>query len=135
MNSVRPSLLFKISTSREQVTCNPSSKHRWSVNLTCLFQRAETQVRTNRNAVSCPQRLRFSPGESILPTNHNTRYYFRHSINITTNQKLSPTFREIRTRLKMAIHRRLFSRFFSEGGGRLYTGYNSDSSKIFHLPS
>ena len=47
------------------------------------------------NAVSCPQRLSFSPGNLFWDsfTNRNTGNYLRHGIDVTTNQRLSPTFR------------------------------------------
>ena len=57
------------------------------------FERAEIQIPVNK--YECPQRLSFSPGNLFWGsfTNHNTGNYLRHGINITTNQRLSPTFR------------------------------------------
>ena len=63
------------------------------LNFSCLFERAEIQIPVNK--YECPQRLSFSLG-NLFPgsfTNHNTGNYLRHSINVTTNQRLSPTFR------------------------------------------
>ena len=57
----------------------------------------------------------FPPGNLFWGsfTNHYTGNYLRHGINITTNQRLSPTFRGLTgTRLSSAIRRRLLSRFF-----------------------
>ena len=47
------------------------------------------------NKYECPQRLSFSLRNLFWDsfTNHNTGNYLRHGINITTNQRLSPTFR------------------------------------------
>ena len=44
----------------------------------------------------CPQRQTFSPGNLFQDsfTNHQLGNYLRNGINITTNQKLSLTFRE-----------------------------------------
>ena len=63
------------------------------LNFSCLFQRAEIQMPVNK--YECPQRLSFSLGNLFWDsfTNHNTGNYLRHGINITTNQRLSPTFR------------------------------------------
>ena len=63
------------------------------LNFSCLFERAEIQIPVNK--YECPQRLSFSPGNLFWGsfTNHNTGNYLRHGINITTNQRLSPTFR------------------------------------------
>ena len=63
------------------------------LNFSCLFERAEIQIPVNK--YECPQRLSFSPGNLFLgsSTNHNTGNYLGHGINITTNQRLSPTFR------------------------------------------
>ena len=74
-------------------TRNWCSKHQWSY-FTCLFQRAEIQV----NKYKC---RKLSTKAEFFPwgiywdsfTNWNTGNYFRHGINITTNQRLSPTFR------------------------------------------
>ena len=59
------------------------------LNFSCLFEKAEV------NKYECPQRLSFSPGNLFWGsfTNHNVGNYLRHGINITTNQRLSPTFR------------------------------------------
>ena len=38
------------------------------------------------------------------------------------------------TRLTTAIHRRLLSRFFLREGGRLYTGYGENHSKVTSSP-
>ena len=63
------------------------------LNFSCLFERAEIQIPVNK--YECPQRLSFSPGNLFWGsfTNHNTGNYLRHGIDITTNQRLSPTFR------------------------------------------
>ena len=42
-------------------------------------------------SVKCLQTPRFSSGKT-LSSNHNTGNFLRHSINITANQRLSPTF-------------------------------------------
>ena len=87
-----PSLLFTIPTGTDRCIRNRSSKHRWSY-LLMPFERAEIQIPVNKH--ECPQRLSFSPGNLFWGsfTNHNTGNYLRHGINITTNQRLSPTFR------------------------------------------
>ena len=63
------------------------------LNFSWLFERTEIQIPVNK--YECPQRLSFSPGNLFWGsfTNHNTGNYLRHGINITTNQRLSPTFR------------------------------------------
>ena len=60
----------------------------------CLFQRAEIQENKYKCAKLSTQRVSFPPG-SILRFIHQPqqRKYLRHGINITTNQRLSPTFR------------------------------------------
>ena len=75
-------------------------------NFSCLFEKAEIQIQVNR--YECPPKLSFSPGNLFLGsfTNHNTRNYMRHGINITTNQRLSPTFRGNGNTIFVAIHRR-----------------------------
>ena len=75
-------------------TRNRCNKHRWSVNLTCLLQRAEIQV----NKYKCGT---LSTKAEVFPenlfwnffTNHNTGNYLRHGNDITTNQRLFPTLR------------------------------------------
>ena len=64
------------------------------LNFSDLFKRAKIQL-ILVNKYECPQRLSFSPGNLFCSsfTNHNTGNYLRHGINITTNQRLSPTFR------------------------------------------
>ena len=86
-----PSLIFTIPTGTDRRARNRYSKHRWS-NFSCLFERAEIQIPVNK--YECPQRLSFSPRNLFWGsfTNHNTGSYLRHGINITTNQRLSPTF-------------------------------------------
>ena len=59
------------------------------VNFSCLFERAEIQIPVNK--YECPQRLGNLFRGSF--TNHNTGNYLRRGINVTTNQRLSPTFR------------------------------------------
>ena len=63
------------------------------LNFSCLFEKAEIQIPVNK--YECPQRLSFSQGNLFWGsfTNHNTGNYLRHGINITTNQRLSATFR------------------------------------------
>ena len=58
------------------------------VNFSCLFERAEIQIPVNK--YECPQRLGNLFRGSF--TNHNTGNYLRRGINVTTNQRLSPTF-------------------------------------------
>ena len=58
------------------------------VNFSCLFERAEIQIPLNK--YGCPQRLGNLFRGSF--SNHNTRNYLRRGINVTTNQRLSPTF-------------------------------------------
>ena len=62
------------------------------LNFTYLFQTAEI------NKHKGPQRLRFSPGNLFwdLFTKQNTGNHLHHGINITANQRLSPTFRRNR---------------------------------------
>ena len=54
-------------------------------------------------------------------TNHNTGNYLRHGINITTNQRLSPTLRGNANTIKDGDWQTSLSPPFSEGRG-LYTG-------------
>ena len=63
------------------------------LNFSCLFERAEIQIPVNR--CECLQSLNFSPGNLFWGsfTSHNTGNYFRQGINVTTNERLSPTFR------------------------------------------
>ena len=63
------------------------------LNFSCLFEKAEIQIPVNK--YECPQRLSLSSGNLFGGsfTNHNTGNYLRHGINITTNERLSPTFR------------------------------------------
>ena len=63
------------------------------LNFWCLFERAEIQIRVNK--YEYPQRLSVSSGNLVWGsfTNHKTGNYLRHGINITTNKRLSPTFR------------------------------------------
>ena len=63
------------------------------LNFSCLFERAEIQIPVNK--CECLQRLNVSPGNLFWGsfTSHNTGNYFRQGINVTTNERLSPTFR------------------------------------------
>ena len=57
-------------------------------------------------------------------TNHNTGNYLRHGINITTNQRLSPTFRGNGNTIIVGDSQTSPLPIFPEGGGGMYTGYN-----------
>ena len=59
-------------------------------------------------------------------TNHNTGNYLRHGINITTNQRLSPTLRGNVNTINDGDWQTSLSPPFSEGRG-LYTGYSQTS--------
>ena len=63
------------------------------LNFSFLFERAEIQIPVNK--YERPQRLSFSLENLFWGsfTSHYTGNYLRHGINITTNQRLSPTFR------------------------------------------
>ena len=94
------------------------------LNCSCLFERAEIQVPVSK--YECPQRLSFSPGNLFWGsfTNHNTGNYLRHGINITTNQRLSPTFRGNGNTIIIGDSQTSPLPIFPEGGGmfvhRLY---------------
>ena len=95
------------------------------LNFSCLFERAEIQILVNK--YECPQRLSFSLGNLfwVSFTNHNTGNYLRHDINITTNQRLSPTFRGNRKTIIVGHSQTSPLPIFSWGRrGCLYTGYN-----------
>ena len=95
------------------------------LNFSCLFERAEIQILVNK--YECPQRLSFSLGNLfwVSFTNHNTGNYLRHDINITANQRLSPTFRGNRKTIIIGHSQTSPLPIFSWGRrGRLYTGYN-----------
>ena len=86
-------------------------------NISCLFQRAEIQIPVNK--YECPQRLSFSPGNLFRGsfTNHNTGNYMRHGINITTNQRLYPTFRGNGNKIINGDSQTSSLPIFPEGGG------------------
>ena len=69
--------------------------------------------------ISCPQKLSFSPGNLFWDsfTNRNTGNYLRHGINITTNQRLSPTFRGNGNTIISGDSQMSLLSIFSEGGG------------------
>ena len=71
----------------------PSAANIGGLNFSYLFERAEIQILVNK--YECPQRLSFCPGNLFWSsfTNHNSGNYLCHGINITTNQRLFPTFR------------------------------------------
>ena len=81
------------------------------------FLRAEIQTLVNK--YECPQRLSFSPGNLFWGsfTNHNTGNYLRHGINITTNQRLSPTFRRDGNTIIVGDSQTSPLPIFLEGGG------------------
>ena len=87
------------------------------LNFSCLFERAEIQIPINK--YECPQRLSFSPGNLFWGsfTNHNTGNYLRHGINITTNQRLSPTFRGNGNTINNGDSQTSPLPIFPEGGG------------------
>ena len=66
-----------------------------------------------------PQSLRFSPGNLFWDslTNQNTGNYLHHGINITTNHRLSPTFRGNRNTIIISDSQTSLLPIFSEGGG------------------
>ena len=83
------------------------------LNFTYLFQTAEI------NKHKGPQRLRFSPVNLFwdLFTKQNTGNHFHHGINITANQRLSPTFRRNRNTIIVSNSQMSLLPIFSEGGG------------------
>ena len=85
------------------------------------FERAEIQIPVNK--YECPQRLSFSPGNLFWGsfTNHNTGNYLRHGINITTNQRLSPTFRGNGNTIIVGDSQKSPLPIFPEGGGDVCT--------------
>ena len=111
-------LLFFLQYRPVQITDAPATgaANIGGLNFSCLFEKAEIQIPVN----NCPQRLSFSPrnlfGGSF--TNHNTGNYLRHGINITTNQRLSPTFRGNRNTIIVGdSSRRSPLPIFPGGGG------------------
>ena len=85
-------LLFTIPTTRDRRTSNRCSlKHRTRV----AYFRWPKYKKTNINALSCPHKGWIFPQDLFWGsfTSHNSGNYLRHGINITTNQRLSPTFR------------------------------------------
>ena len=82
------------------------------VNFSCLFERAEIQIPVNKH--ECPQRLGNLFRGSF--TNHNTGNYFRRGINVTTNQRLSPTFRGDGNTIIVGDSQTSPLPIFSEGG-------------------
>ena len=113
-----PSLLFTIPTGTDRRTCNRCSKlNIGGLNFSCLFERAEIQIPVNK--YECPQRLSFSPGNLFWGsfTNHNTGNYLREGINITTNQRLSPTFRGKGNTIIVGDSQTSPPPIFPEGGG------------------
>ena len=85
-------LLFTIPTTRDRRTSNWCSlKHRTRV----AYSREPKYKKTNINALSCPRKGWVFPQDLFWGsfTSHNSGNYLRHGINITTNQRLSPTFR------------------------------------------
>ena len=89
-----------------------------SVVFSCLFERTKIQIPVNK--YECPQRLSFSPGNLFWGsfTNHNSRNYLHHGINITTNQRLSLTFRGNRNTIIVGDSQTSPFPIFPEGGGR-----------------
>ena len=87
------------------------------LNFSCLFERAEIQIPLHK--YECPQKLSFSPGNLFRGsfTNHIARNYFRQGINITTNQRLSPTFRGNGNTIIVGDSQTSPLRIFPEGGG------------------
>ena len=87
------------------------------LNFSCLFERAEIQIPVNK--YECQQRLSFSPGNLFWGsfTNHNTGNYLRHGINITTNQRLLPTFWGNGNTIIVGDSRTSPPPIFPEGGG------------------
>ena len=87
------------------------------LNFSCLFERAEIQIPVNK--YECPQRLSFSPGNLFWGsfTSHNTGNYLLHGINITTNQRLSPTFRGNGNTIIAGDSQTSPLQIFPEGGG------------------
>ena len=72
-----------------------------------------------------PQRLSFSLGNLFRDsfTNHNTGNHLRHGINITTNQRLSPTFQGNGNTIIVGDSQTSPLPIFPKGGVSLYTGY------------
>ena len=67
----------------------------------------------------CPQRLSLSSANLFWGsfTNHNTGNYLHHGINITTNQRLSPTFRGNGNTINNGDSQTSPLPIFPEGGG------------------
>ena len=89
------------------------------LNFTCLFQRAKIQVNKYKCGKLSTLRLSFSLGNLFSDsfTNHNTWNYLRHGINITTNQRLSPTFAGNGNTIIVRDSQASLLLIFSEGGG------------------
>ena len=109
--------LFTIPTRRDRRTSN-----RCSLKHLCLSQRAEIQE--NKYAPSCPHKGWIFPQDLFWGsfTSHNTGNHFRHGINITTNQRLSPTFRGNGNTIIVSDSQTSPFPIFPEGVGHLYTG-------------
>ena len=103
------------------------------LNFSCLFERAEIQIPVNK--YECPQRLSFSPGNLFWGsfTNHNNGNYLRHGINITTNQRLSPTFRGNGNTIIVGDSQTSPLPIFPEGGGTSVHRLNKERFK-YPLP-
>ena len=103
------------------------------LNFSCLFKRAEIQIKVNK--YECPQRLSFSPGNLFWGsfTNHNNGNYLRHGINITTNQRLSPTFRGNGNTIIVGDSQTSPLPIFPEGGGTSVHRLNKERFK-YPLP-
>ena len=87
------------------------------LNFSCPFEKAEMQIPVNN--YEWPQRLSFSLGNLFWGsfTNHNTGNYLDHGINITTNQRLSPTFRGNGNTIIVGDSQTSPLPIFPEGGG------------------
>ena len=85
------------------------------LNFSCLYEKAEIQIPVSKY----PQRLSLSSGNLFWGsfTNHNTGNYLRHGINITTNQRLSPTFRGNGNTIIAGDSQTSPLQIFPEGGG------------------
>ena len=92
------------------------SKHRWSY---LLMPFRDSRNTNTGKQIWMPTKAELFPGESILRsfTNHNTGNYLRHGINITTNQRLSPTFRGNGNTIIVGDSQTSHLPIFPEGGG------------------
>ena len=88
------------------------------LNFTCLFQRAEIQVNKCKCGKLSPK-TEFFPGNLFCNscTNRNSGNYLRHGINITANQRLSPTFRGNGNTIIVGDSQTSLLPIFSEVGG------------------